>query len=290
MMEKNHYKIHKDLLDVIRGYSQFTLLENTYYFKHFSIEESLEVEGFMQGDIESSVKSGIKTQSELLEAAKKHNAWSTDKEEKIKSLDWMIKRSTAALNKMQDENQRKVFNEQIETQRKELSDLNQEKGKIINYSAETLAETKKVSKMLDICLYKDAAFKEKPIDQERYALAPLMFSRYGDLNNRENILNFSYHGGFLDIYASQSNNPIALFGCTLLDMTIFQKNLIILTNSLLNKLKNTKIQDEISGDPVKIFEYEEKEEKEANVTHGIDDLKAKSKVRGGNLKAEDFLS
>ena len=59
---------------------------------------------------------------------------------------------------------------------------------------------------------------------------------------------------------------------------------------MLNKLRNVKIPDEISDDPIKIFNYEEKEESEGKVSHGVDDLKMKSKARGGKLKAEDFLS
>jgi hypothetical protein len=39
-----------------------------------------------------------------------------------------------------------------------------------------------------------------------------------------------------------------------------------------------------------MMNYEEKEEKDTKVSHGIDDLRRKSQVRGGELKAEDFLS
>lgn len=55
-------------------------------------------------------------------------------------------------------------------------------------------------------------------------------------------------------------------------------------------MKNTRIPDEIADDPVKILDYEEKEEGDSKVSHGVDDLKLKMKARGGKLKAEDFLS
>jgi hypothetical protein len=56
-------------------------------------------------------------------------------------------------------------------------------------------------------------------------------------------------------------------------------------------MKNTQIPDEIYGDPVKMFNYEEKKaEGEKRVSHGSDDLKKKMKARGGELKPEDFLS
>ena len=74
------------------------------------------------------------------------------------------------------------------------------------------------------------------------------------------------------------------------ELTICLKQGNSLSSSLLNKMKNTKIPDEIYGDPVKMLEYEEKEEKDSKVSHGVGDLKAKMAMRGGKLKAEDFLS
>jgi len=290
MLEKNHYQSHKDLLEIIRGYSKLDFLEKTYYFRHFTVEEMLEVEVFMERDIASSVKSGIETQDKLLEAAVKSGAWSEEKEGKIKSLKWMIKKSTAALNKMQDVNQRKVFNEQIEEQRKDLKVLTTKKNKLIAYSAEALAETKKVSKLLDLALFRDLDFTEALEEKERLSLAPILFRRYAEMGTRENILTVSYEAGFFDMFVAQHRNPIALFNTSFREITIFQKNLLCISSGLLTKMKNTTIPDEIAGDPIKIMDYEEKEETQANVSHGIDDLKAKTKVRGGKLKAEDFLS
>ena len=84
-MKKDSHQIHNDLLDVIRGYSKLILLKKTYYFKHFSLADSLEVESFMKCDIDSSVRSGIKKKSELLEKAIKIGAWSEKEEIKEKS-------------------------------------------------------------------------------------------------------------------------------------------------------------------------------------------------------------
>ena len=75
-----------------------------------------------------------------------------------------------------------------------------------------------------------------------------------------------------------------------LDLTIFQKGLISYSRALLNKIQNTKIPDEIYGDPIKMFNYVEPKENEGNKSEGIDDIKRKMKSRGGELKAEDLLS
>ena len=289
-MKKNNHQIQIDLLDVIRGYSKLKFFKKTFYFKHFSVEDSLYLDSLTQFDIESSVKSGVKTQSDILKEAIKIGAWSDKKEDKIKSLQWTIKRSTAALSKITDLNQRKIFSKQIENQRTELKEISKGRKNLLKYSAESLAESKKINRLIKYALYEDESFKNLVKREDRMIAAPVLFNRYAELGDRNNILRFSYHGGFIDMYAAQSNNPIALFGCILKELTIFQRSLLIMTNSLLNKLRNVNIPDEISDDPVKIYEYEEKEQTEAKVSHGVDDLKQKAKARGGKLKAEDFLS
>ena len=90
---------------------------------------------------------------------------------------------------------------------------------------------------------------------------------------------------------TQSENPLALFGVGFSELTVFQKNLLSFSKSLLNKMKNVTIPKEIYGDPVKMFDYEEpKEAKGEKVTHGVDDLKRKMSARGGELKPEDLLT
>ena len=289
-MKKNHYQIHRDLLDIIPGYSDLQLNNKIFYFKHFSLEYSLELEALTQRDIVESERSGIKKRDQLLESAIKGGGWSNEKSEKIKSLQWMVKKSLAALEKMEDVNQRRVFHKQIKNQEDELQELEAEKNEIVKYSAEALAETKKIQRMMEGSCFLDSEFKKEVSKKIHDPLAPLIFSRYVELNNRDNLLMIAYHSGFFDIYATQSKNPLALFGATLRDLTVFQKNILIMTNSLLLKMQNTRIPDEIAGDPLKIYKYEEKEQSESNVSHGLDDLKAKTKARGGKLKAEDFLT
>ena len=177
-MKKNHHQIHNDLLDVIRGYSKLRVFKNTYYFKHFSIEDSLEVESLMKSDIEDSVKSGIKTRSELLEKAIKIGCWSQKKEEKIKSLEWTLKKSVSALNKIQDLKQREIFNKQIEDQRKELDSISKDRQKLLKYSAESLAESKRVNRLLKYSLYEDSEFKTIVKKEDRIFAAPVLFKRF----------------------------------------------------------------------------------------------------------------
>ena len=82
-----------------------------------------------------------------------------------------------------------------------------------------------------------------------------------------------------------------LFQTDFINLTIFQKNLLSFASGLLNKMKNTHIPNEIYGDPVKMYDYEEPKDNEGGkVTHGVEDLREKMKSRGGELKPEDLLT
>ena len=143
-MKKNDINHSDNLLDILRGYSEIKLDDVDYYFRHFSVVELLRLDQKEQTDIKRSVKKGIKTQKELLESAIEAGSWSVGKEEKLKSTQWMIKRSEAALSKIEDPTQRSIFNKQIEAQRKELKVIENARSKIVAYSAEFLAQTKKL--------------------------------------------------------------------------------------------------------------------------------------------------
>ena len=279
------------LLDIVRGYSIFDIDGDAYYFKHFTIGEMLELDEFEKIELERAKKTGIQTEEQLIDSAIKMGSWSLQKEEKIKSLKWTINHSTKALAKMVDQNQRKVFSEGIEKEREQLEKRNLERRKICSYSAEHLADQKRFLKMVKSSLFYDNQFK-KPIKEKKIELvAPVVFSKFSQLSDKNKLLKAVYLTYFFDVYICQSSNPISLFQVDFANLTVFQKNLLSFANGLLNKMKNTQIPDEIYGDPIKMYDYEEPKDTEGGkVTHGLDDLKQKMKSRGGELKAEDLLS
>ena len=278
------------LLDISRGFSILNLRGTSYYFRHFTLGEMLEFDEFQQIEFKKAVKTGIQTEEELIESAINIGSWSQEKEEKIKSLKWTIDRSTKALEKMSDINQRRAFSGQIDQNRKELDKVNGDRAKICSYSAEHLSEQKRFDRMVTSALFYDEEFKNPIKTDERIELAPLVFLRFGELSNKKNLLLAIYQSYFFDVFTAQSRNPLKLFEATFLTLTLFQKCLLSYANALLSKMKNVRIPDEIAGDPIKIFDYEEPKDREKKVSHGLDDLKQKMEMRGGELKAEDLLT
>lgn len=277
------------LLEISRGYSVFTVNNKDYYFKHFSIEEMLELEEFENHQMIEARKNGLKTRTELVKDAMKYGAWTQSEEDKITSIEWTINNSLKTLDKMSDPVTRKSFSKQIEGQRKQLNELKNKKDKIAAYSAESLAQQKRLSKMIQNSLFKDKEFKDLIELKDVEILGALIFSKFAELANKDNLLRASYLSYFFEVFMA-TKNSLDLFQVKFMDLTLFQKGLISYSRALQNKMENTKMPDEIYGDPIKMFNYVEPKENDTNKSEGIDDIKRKMKARGGELKAEDLLS
>tara|TARA_B100001939_G_C16946493_1_gene620584 strand:- start:2697 stop:3563 length:867 start_codon:yes stop_codon:yes gene_type:complete len=277
------------LLEISRGYSVFEINEKIYFFKHFSIEEMLTLDEFERDEAKRAKKMGLKNEGELLKDAMKYGAWTQQEEDKIKSLEWTINNSYKVLEKFSDPVTKRSFENQIKDQEEELKILKNKKSKISSYSAEALAQQKKLSKMIFNSLFYDKEFTKIVKDKDVEVLGALVFSKFSELANKENTLKACYLTYFFEVFMATSN-CLDLFKTDFMNLTIFQKGLISYSRALMNKIQNTSIPEKIYGDPVKMFDYKEpkKEEKE-NTTHGLDDLKRRMSSRGGELKAEDFL-
>tara|TARA_B100000131_G_scaffold35318_1_gene32358 strand:- start:1845 stop:2738 length:894 start_codon:yes stop_codon:yes gene_type:complete len=280
------------LLDIVRGYSVFVVNKKTYYFKHFSLIEMLELDEFEKSELQNAKESGIQTEEELIESSIKIGSWSIKKEEEIKSLKWTINHSTSALNKISDLNQRQAFSNQIDSQRADLTAIQEERSKITAFSAEHLSGRKRFFQMIRLSLFYDESFKKPIKEKDRDVISPLVFSKYGELSEKANLLQACFSTYFFDVFVTQSKNPLHLFGADFASLTVFQKSLLSYSKALLNKVENVKIPKEIYGDPVKMFDYEEPKDGGGGekVSHGMDDLKRKMQARGGELKPEDLLT
>ena len=280
------------LLDIIRGYSIFVVNKKTYYFRHFSLIEMLQLDEFEKSEFQKAKESGIQTAQELIESSIKIGSWSIKKEEEIKSLKWTINHSTSALNKISDLNQRQSFSDQIESQRADLAAIQEERSRITGFSAEHLSNRKRFFQMIRLSLFYDELFKKPIKEKERDVISPLVFSKYEELCDKTNLLEACFSTYFFDVFVTQSKNPLHLFGADFASLTVFQKSLLSYSKALLNKVENVSIPKEIYGDPVKMFDYEEPKDKGGGekVSHGMDDLKRKMAARGGELKPEDLLS
>lgn len=284
-------KASSNLLEIIRGYSILNAGSREFYFKHMSIMMSYIVDDEYDKYIVSAQKSGIKTEQEIIQHAIANGFWSKINEDEIKSLKWSLDKKRKTKESMTDGLQIISINNSIKKDEEDLNKILEKRNDLIGYSAENFASNKKIQFILKNCLFQDEDLS-KLIDENDYGIIIQPFiEKMTHLSDRETLAYAAYENSFFELFLLNYRTPHVLFNKPLFDLTIYQKNILMLANSILNKFKNMNIPDEIQNNPLKILEYTDKKDQETKkTTHGVDDLKLKSAARGGKLIAEDFLS
>jgi hypothetical protein len=280
------------LLDILRGYSILNTGKESLYFKHFSLIDSLIFEEEYYLSLASAKKSGIKDEQQIIDDAIKSKKWSIQKEEQIKSLIWTIDKLSIAAKKISDPYQKRSAENSVNLKQQELSDIQKDRSEICSFSAESFAQNKKIKKIISHCLYEDLDFTKKIEDHPNtYYYNTLFFEKISQLNDQRIVLTAAYNTSFFEVFCLNYRTPHILLKNVGMEMTIFQKNLLVYANSLLNKLKNTNIPEAIMEDPVKVLNYKEPEKDNGKKTSvGTDDLKEKMAKNGGKLNPEDLIS
>jgi hypothetical protein len=279
------------LLDIIRGYSILGSSKEELYFKHFSLLDSLVFEEEYNKNLASARRSGIKDEDSIIKEAIKSKKWSIAKEEEIKSLIWSIDKLSAAAKKISDVFQRRSAEENVKSKQEALAKIQEERREICSFSAESFAETKKIKSIILSSIYKDVGFTEKLEGQEALSYSKAFFDKISMLNDSKIIATAAYNTSFFEIFSLNYRNPHVLVNKFGMEMTLFQKNLLVYANALLNKLKNVNVPESILDDPIKVLNYKEVEKDSGKKTSvGLNDLKEKSAKNGGQLNPEDFLT
>lgn len=279
------------LLDIIRGYSIINAGSRELYFRHFTLLESLGFEEEYNKSLASAKRSGIKDEASIIQEAIKVKKWSVQKEEEIKSLIWSIDKLSAAAKKITDYFQRKSAENNVKSQQEELVKLQEARREVCSFSAESFAETKKIKKIIISSLYRDSSFEDRFEEQEAFSYSKEFFEKISLLNDSQIVAAAAYNTAFFEIFSLNYRTPHVLLNKVGMDMTVFQKNLMVYANAILNKLRNVSVPENILDDPIKVLNYKEMEKATGNKTSvGLEDLKEKSAKNGGQLNPEDFLT
>jgi len=278
------------LLDILRGYSKITHKYKNYYFKHFGVYDSLKLEEFELDCINQAKKQGIKSKDELLELAIKRGGWSKEEESSMKDLKWMIDKSRKASAKISDNNTKKSFEDSIAKQVNQLAELETKKNQFTNHSAENLGKRKRINREINLSLFYDKEMTRNVREEDLFFLIPEVNLKIQEVSSAENLLNVAYDNSFFDVYSLNYRDPNQILDTNIYKITIWQKNLLSYASVLLSKLKNLDIPDDIREDPLKVYNFQPREDgnKENKVTEGVSDLRAKMAQKGGKLTAEDF--
>lgn len=278
------------LLDILRGYSKITYKSKDYFFRHFRVYDSLNLLEFEAESLSSAMVKGIKNKEQLIAKAIERKDWSKEEEGSIENLQWMIRKSEEAASKISDYTIKKTFEKSIKDQRNQLEELESRRHSIVLHCAENLALRKKNKREISQNLFQDEKMEVLVEEDNLFSLMPSVYEKIDLLTEEKNLLKAAFIPSFFDTYCLMYRQPHEMIRADIFTISLWQKNLLFYASVLLNKLKNMEIPENIKDDPVKIFKFLPREEKEnsGSVVHGVEDLKAKMAKNGGKLEAEDF--
>jgi len=236
-------------------------------------------------------ENGLKTEDELLLYFQKSGQWTEEQEEKLNQIEWLLKKQTAVLKKYADEPS--IYNElfaRLKETQNEYGELQARKESLTKYSLEEYVSRKTNYALFSRFIFKDKKCKVELSDRELSEISSTFVEKYKILSDRDKTLWRCYNNSFFEMFMISKNNPMDIFGKTIYELTIFQKNLLVYSTVLRQKIENlSNIPEAVINNPVKLFEYDPNKKNKEVEKFSIRDVVEKA---GGleNMKPEDKLT
>lgn len=278
------------LNEIVEGYSAILYgKDEVVYFRHPTLKESLIEEKSYKKFEERGKRAGLKSEQELLDIAIKYGKWSKDKEDETADLIWSNNRLRKTLESMVDPSQKRTLEEKIEKAQSRIEELKKERDLLVGASLEKFILVRSTLLFCKNRLFFDEdltkAIDDKGIEKsiDAYNL------KMGELLNRENLLRAVFSPQFFDLFLIYENAPEMILGKNGVDLTLFQKDLIVYGTILYKRMTNSNIPENVKNNPISLFKYKDnggknKEEKEsdprgtAEKAGGVDKIKPEHKL------------
>lgn len=279
-MENTEYR--KIFRDVILGFSEVTINDLTYYIKHLSAIDQVDIDEIRNRYHKKAIERGIPPQSEILEQLDRDGDWTKEDEEKIKRQEIFIETANKNKTELVLKSQIDKQNESIKEARKEINNLLLKKQSLLGANAEDYADKRSNDYYIIKSFYSDKELKTPlfPTEQdfnELYSSEVSQFIKvyndtfkmFEEIKIQEMILQDFYY-----IYFPFSDDTVGFFGNPVCHLTYNQLKLIVYTKIFKNIFENNShIPEKIKKDPEALLDY-------GNISSEAKE-KMKQKLEGG---------
>lgn len=282
-------KAEEVLGEIIDGYSEFELNGSSFYFKHPSVSNRLGLESVKRSLVKRAKEIGLLTEEEMLQNAINSGKWSKDKDDEIDSLEWVIDSKRNQVKTMQDPSLKGELERSAKRDEEELFALINEKTSLCGLTLERYVSSKLPYLLCSQEVFKDAFFNQK-IDESLVKNATTIYAdKCGELSDKKTLIDAAFNHKFFDLFFIYENMD-NIFGKSIYDLTVFQRDLLGYGKVLYSKL--TQIADippAVKKNPHKLYVYE-KDNKNANAKEY--NIRETVKQKGGidAMRPEDKLT
>ena len=276
------------LFEIINGVSILECEKRNFYFKHPSIYKK-EGESTKYDEFEKVGKRrGLLSESELIADAIKNKGWSEAEDKETKELIKWIAANESQKAKLSDPQMLEGLQKTIDGYEKELHLLQTKRHSIVSYSLENFI-ARKIS--LDVCgqdVYLDEKLTKQIKTSHLKECLVEYHLRYHLLSLPETVVKTAYEPNFFDLVILYDKDVSKVFDKNIYNLTVFQKDILSCAKTLLYKLQNIEnIPPKVRKDPILLFTYNGKREKEGEDTNirefvgargGVEGMQPKDKV------------
>ena len=247
---------------IINGYSEFDFDGSPIYFKHFGIKESGAVAPVYRRTFERAKAMGVPTEEERLKQIIEDGVWSTEKDERIKSLHAEISSLSTAKNRLFIKSQIDHQNRMIANREAQLRELESTKVMSLGRTAETFASQRSneffiyKSSFSNSNLNQQICSEEEFDDWDNEKLERLLKSYYKSFENlnTERVKRVAISSSCINLIAISGDTAQGFYGRAAVDLSYLQIELITLAKNYYNIISNatSEIPEEVMSDPKKL--------------------------------------
>lgn len=255
--------LRRTYADICRGYSETSWRGKPVYVAHLSIFDQTEVDVLYDEALEEASCKGIKTEEERLKDLEKRGVWTRENESLLNGQKVYVEGMEKTKSKLALKYQIEDMDRQITQGKKELDEMLNKRARAIGLTAERVAEERTQYEYVRILFCKDRTLKERLFTQEEMNELDTDESRellflYIDTISRfsiENIKLIAIQPFFLNPLGLVSEQLCEFFGVPMVDLTLYQTNLLIYGQYYHSIFTNHDIPKEMMSTPEKIDEF-----------------------------------
>lgn len=261
-MEPSTYR--KIFRDIINGYSQVEVAGETYYVKHLSSLDQVDIDDYRKIYYDQAVARGIPTEEEVKKDLEKDGVWTEENELEIAKLEHfveqLIKNKSQILLKSKLDQQ----NKNIESTRTKIEELKIKKAELLGVNAESYADKRSNDYYIIKSFYHDKeltklVFETESDYNELYGDEIVGFIKcYNEIftNFEERVIQTMILQDFYYIYFPFCDDTVGFFGNPVSKLTYNQLKLIVYTKIFKGIFENNaNIPENIKKDPQALLDY-----------------------------------
>jgi len=289
----NYRQLFKDL---VFGWSTIRLGGLSAHLKHLSVFDQVDIEEVRTSFYANAKERGLPTEEEALSRLKEEELWASSDESKIIEQEKFVESAYGTKKQLYLKADIDKANKDIAEAQKKIDTLKAQKHELLGQTCEKYSDGRVSDHFILRSLYKDSSLQEPWYSEEevgemtRKEMVEVVrnynevYSVFDDINIQKVVLQ-----DFYQPYLPFCEDVTNMFSKPLFELSINQVKLVVYSRMFKNIFEQySKIPEEIRGDPEKIVDYVNAQEKAKDKLKNLDKDGA-STVIGATKEDYEYL-